>query len=66
MKNLFTGYRANEEQPTDSSRRNMGIGLSVCSTIIKAHGSEIRVKNRPNGGAEFSFALEMEVTNHGE
>ena len=41
----------------------MGIGLSVCNTIVKAHGSEIKVDNRPEGGAEFSFALEMEEIN---
>lgn len=60
MKNLFTGYRANEEQPTDSRRRNMGIGLSACATIIKAHGGEIHAKNNPEGGASFVFWLELE------
>jgi signal transduction histidine kinase len=38
----------------------MGIGLSVCRTIIKAHGSDIWVENRPGGGARFTFKLEME------
>ena len=59
MSRLFTGLLDNENR-TDSGRSNMGIGLSVCRTIIKAHGSDIRAKNRPGGGAEFSFALEME------
>ncbi|MBR4027297.1 MAG: DUF4118 domain-containing protein [Lachnospiraceae bacterium] len=58
---LFTGYLDRENTPTDGSRNNMGIGLSVCSTIIKAHGSEIYVKNREEGGTEFFFALEMEI-----
>lgn len=65
MAGLFTGI-LDSEAPTDTGRSNMGIGLSVCSAIIKAHGSEIRAKNRPNGGAEFSFALEMEEKQHGE
>lgn len=56
---LFTGL-LDSEAPTDTSRSSMGIGLSVCSTIIKAHGSEIKAKNRPEGGACFSFSLEME------
>lgn len=56
---LFTGL-LDSETPADSSRSSMGIGLSVCSTIIKAHGSNIRAKNRPEGGAAFSFALDME------
>lgn len=59
MGNLFTGL-TNSEMPMDSGRNNMGIGLSVCSTIVKAHGSEIKAENRPEGGAVFSFALEME------
>ena len=41
-------------------KRNMGIGLSVCSAIVKAHGGEISAQNRPNGGASFTFSLEME------
>lgn len=64
MKGLFTGL-LNSEAPTDTSRSNMGIGLSVCSTIVRAHGSEIQAKNRTEGGAEFSFALEMEDINYG-
>ena len=59
MEHLFTGL-LDSEAPTDTGRSNMGIGLSVCSTIIKAHGSDIRAENLPCGGARFSFALEME------
>lgn len=58
---LFTGYLERDSSvPTDGSRNNMGIGLSVCSTIIKAHGGIIYAKNRPEGGALFAFTLEME------
>ena len=56
---LFTGL-LDRETPVDSTRSNMGIGLSVCRTIIKAHGSELKAANRPGGGAVFSFTLEME------
>ena len=59
MNYLFTGL-LDSEAPVDSTRSNMGIGLSVCRTIIKAHGSELKAVNRPDGGAAFSFALEME------
>ena len=62
MRQLFTGYLNRTEQPTDGTRHNMGIGLSVCAAIIKAHGGEITVKNKPEGGAVFSFGLEMEDT----
>lgn len=64
LKRLFTGYVDRDlNVPTDGSRNNMGIGLSVCSTIIKAHGGTIYAKNRPEGGALFAFTLEMEDSN---
>ena len=56
---LFTGL-LDSKTPADSTRSNMGIGLSVCRTIIEAHGGELQAANRPEGGAVFSFALEME------
>ena len=59
---LFTGL-LDSESPVDSTRNNMGIGLSVCNTIIKAHGGELQAGNRPGGGAYFRFALEMEENN---
>ena len=63
MEHLFTGL-LNSEAPADSARNNMGIGLSVCRTIIKAHGGELKAGNRPGGGAAFRFALEMEESNY--
>ena len=59
MNNLFAGI-PDSESPIDATRNNMGIGLSVCSTIVKAHGGEIQAGNRPGGGACFRFALELE------
>ena len=56
---LFSGLQDRESQ-ADTGRSNMGIGLSVCRTIIKAHGSDIRAENRSQGGARFSFQLRME------
>ena len=57
---LFTGYHEQSEAPTDGKRRNMGIGLSVCTTIIRAHGGVITAENRRQGGAVFRFTLETE------
>ena len=43
-------------------KRNMGIGLSVCNTIIKAHGGTMRAENKQDGGAVFRFELPLEET----
>ena len=63
MPHLFTGL-LDSETPADTARSNMGIGLSVCSTIVKAHGGEIKAKNRPEGGAVFRFDLELEESTY--
>lgn len=59
---LFTGYFAPEDHPADSRRRNAGIGLAVCASIVKAHGGAIRAENLPEGGARFCFELDLEET----
>ena len=44
--------------------RGMGIGLSVCQRIIKAHGGFFAGGNDPEGGAVFRFGLPMEDSNY--
>ena len=58
LQKIFTGSYEKSTAPVDGTRSNMGIGLSVCATIVKAHGSEITAGNRKDGGAVFRFALE--------
>ena len=60
METLFTGHYASEREIADSRRKNAGIGLSVCATIIKAHGGSIKAENLKTGGAVFRFALDTE------
>ena len=60
LKHLFDGYLAGRENDLSDSRRNMGIGLSVCMSIVKIHGGEMTAKNHPEGGAEFCFTLPLE------
>ena len=60
LEDLFTGYLGSSTRQGDASRRNMGIGLSVCATIIKAHGGRICAHNRIPHGAEFTFTLNLE------
>ena len=52
--------------PSDGGRNNLGIGLSLCSAIIKAHGSNLICENRSEGGAVFKFSLNAEVLNFEE
>ncbi len=45
-------------QPFVTSKADgMGVGLSICRTIIEAHGGELTARNRPEGGAVFRFTL---------
>lgn len=37
----------------------MGLGLSICHTIIEAHGGSITVTNRPEGGALFTLHIPL-------
>ena len=46
------------ESPKGDGKRNMGLGLSVCMAIIRAHGGTMEVKNL-EPGAEFSFRLPL-------
>jgi len=36
----------------------MGLGLSICRTIIEAHGGTIRAEPNPDGGTIFRITLE--------
>ncbi|CAN5923631.1 PAS domain S-box protein [soil metagenome] len=40
-----------------TKRKGMGLGLSICRTIVEAHGGKIWVEERPGGGTVFRFTL---------
>jgi two-component system sensor histidine kinase KdpD len=46
-------WRANPEGATPG----VGLGLSICRSIIEAHGGRMWAENRPEGGASFCFSL---------
>ena len=66
LETLFSGSAPSG--PRSDIKRNMGIGLSVCRTIILAHGGRISAKNIEGGGAVFQVDLpakEEEYENQG-
>ncbi len=57
---IFDGSYSMEAETADANKRNAGIGLSVCASIIAAHGGDIKAENRKGGGALFRFSLATE------
>lgn len=54
---IFDGYTSTPSSAGDS-RKGMGIGLSICKTIIIAHSGKIWAENHENG-ARFIFTLPL-------
>jgi two-component system sensor kinase FixL len=40
-----------------TKQQGMGVGLSICRTIIESHGGKIWVEANPDGGTTFRFTL---------
>jgi len=50
-------------EPFVTTKSNgMGLGLSVCRTIVDAHGGSIVVSSEPGKGSTFTVVLPLEVT----
>ena len=63
LNNLFDSS-AHQSQQGDR-KRNMGIGLSVCKTVVQAHDGIIYGENvSHHGGARFVIELPMEEEDH--
>ncbi len=58
---MFEGSLQASEGKESDGKKNMGIGLSVCKTIVKAHKGNMKAENRPEGGARVMFSLPMGV-----
>jgi two-component system sensor kinase FixL len=43
----------------------MGVGLSVCRTIVESHGGELRAEDGADGGTIFRFTVPHHATNPG-
>ena len=58
MDSLFDGSTRTAARTSDG-KKGMGIGLTICKTIVTAHGGQIFARNR-DPGAEFWFELPRE------
>lgn len=63
MEDIFNGIPTDTSQIADS-RKGMGIGLSICKTIILAHNGTLIARNHEDGGSEFIFELPKEDLNY--
>lgn len=55
---LFTAF-------VSSKSEGMGLGLSICRTIVEANGGQIWVAPREGGGTEFHFTLMRALSEEG-
>ena len=60
LPNLFDGTLKHYDTSSGDGKRNMGLGLSVCLAIVRAHGGTMTARNLSTG-AEFSFCLPLEL-----
>ena len=43
----------------------MGLGLSICQTIVQDHGGNLRLAKTDSGGCKFEITLPIAASNHG-
>lgn len=56
LPNIFQMFYTTCRRSPDS-RRGVGLGLTICQSIVEAHGGRIWAENRKEGGAAFTFTL---------
>lgn len=54
---MFEEMFPHAQELRGDGRRNMGIGLSVCMSIVQAHEGQMHAENLPQGGARIAFML---------
>ena len=60
LNSLFTGVLQESEETSGDKKRNMGLGLAVCTFIVSAHGGTMEADNMPEGGADLIFRLPLD------
>jgi len=56
--NVFDTFFTCNNEIADN-RRSLGLGLSLCKTIINAHGSELELRDNTPHGCIFEFKLQL-------
>lgn len=54
LERIFTAFYSTKSH-------GLGMGLSICLAIVKAHGGRLWVENNPDRGATFHFTLKLET-----
>ena len=60
---LFQMFYTAQHKRGGDGRRGLGLGLSLCKSIITAHGGTITVRDNLPHGTVFSFTLQAEEVN---
>ncbi len=66
LPHILDGTMQQSKHTRPDDRRNMGIGLSVCNSIIRAHGGELSAGVSRHGGAAFTFTLPCKEENYAD
>lgn len=66
LPHIFQMFYTTQGKIADAER-GIGLGLTICESIVKAHGGTITAANRQEGtGAVFTFTLPLEVQQRGQ
>lgn len=59
LKQIFCGFGGRKQKDGDTSR-GLGLGMSICKTIVEAHNGQIFAENVIGKGLKVTFRLPME------
>ena len=59
---VFEMFYTGSKRVADS-RRSLGLGLSLCRSIVHAHGGELTLRDNTPHGCVFSFTLPLSEIN---
>ncbi len=61
IKNIFDGFVTHHKFNIADGSLGVGLGLTICKEIVKAHNGTITAENLKTGGASFKIELPLEV-----